>query len=72
MWALPTLLFNFAIEYQNTGIPEYWIVDPLEQKITIGILKNNSYNKTVYTGDSAIDSPTFPGLKLTAKEIISM
>jgi Uma2 family endonuclease len=61
-----------AIEYQNTGIPEYWIVDPIEQKITIGVLKNNSYIKTVYTGNSAIDSPTFPGLKLTAEEIISV
>jgi Uma2 family endonuclease len=68
-----------AIEYQNTGIPEYWIVDPIEQKITVGVLKDGSYTKTVYTVEEAIRegkpsviaSPTFPKLKLTATEIWS-
>jgi Uma2 family endonuclease len=60
-----------TVEYQNTGIPEYWIVDPIEQKITVGVLNNGSYTKTVFTEDSAIASSTFPGLKVTAKEIIS-
>jgi Uma2 family endonuclease len=68
-----------TVEYQNTGIPEYWIVDPIEEKITVGLLNNGSYTKTVFTGDSAIRegtrsviaSSTFPGLKVTAKEIIS-
>jgi Uma2 family endonuclease len=61
-----------AVEYQNTGIPEYWIVDPIEQKITVGILKNGSYSKTVFTGENAIASPAFPGLKITAEEIMSV
>ncbi len=59
-----------AIEYQNTGIPEYWIVDPIEQKITVLMLKDGSYTKTVFTDDKAISSPTFPELKLTATEIL--
>ena len=60
-----------AIEYQNTGIREYWIVDPIEQKITVLMLKDGSYTKTVFTESKAIASPTFPELKLTATEIWS-
>jgi Uma2 family endonuclease len=60
-----------AVEYQNTGIPEYWIVDPIEQKVTVGLLKNGSYTKTLFTGEKVIFSPTFPELKITAEAIIS-
>ena len=60
-----------AIEYQNTGIFEYWIVDPIEQKITVLVLDKGSYTKTVYTIDDAIASTTFPELSITADEILS-
>ena len=59
-----------AIEYQNTGIPEYWIVDPIEQKITVLVLKDGNYTKTVFTEDEAIASRTFSQLRLTATEIL--
>ncbi len=59
-----------AIEYQNTGIPEYWIVDPIEQKITVLVLKDGSYGKTLLTGSEAIASRTFSQLQLTATEIL--
>jgi Uma2 family endonuclease len=59
-----------AIEYQNTGIPEYWIVDPIEQKITVLVLDKGSYTKTVFTGSEAVSSVTFSKLKLTATEIL--
>ncbi len=60
-----------AIEYQNTGIPEYWIVDPIEQKITVLVLEKGSYTKTVFTGDKAISSTTFPQLQVTPEEILT-
>ena len=60
-----------AIEYQNAGIPEYWIVDPTEQKITVSILDEGSYTKTVFVGSEAIASPTFTQLKVTAEEILA-
>ncbi len=60
-----------AIEYQNTGIPEYWIVDPIEQKITVLVLDKGSYIKTVFTKDEAICSATFSEFKITASEILS-
>ena len=59
-----------AIEYQNTGIPEYWIVDPIEQKITVLVLKDGNYTKTVFTEDGAIASVIFSQLKVTAGEIL--
>lgn len=60
-----------AIEYQQTGIPEYWIVDPIEQKITVLVLKDGSYIPAVFTEDEAIASTIFPQLKVTAVEILS-
>ncbi len=59
-----------AIEYSYTGIPEYWIVDPIEQKITVLVLKDGSYTKTVFAGDEAIISSRFPQLEVMAKEIL--
>lgn len=60
-----------VVEYQETGILEYWIVDPIEQKITVLVLEKGSYTKTVFTKDEAIASVIFPELKLTAAEILS-
>lgn len=60
-----------VIEYHNTGIPEYWIVDPIEQKITVLVLDKGSYTKTVFTGEEVIISTIFSQLKVTAGEIIS-
>ena len=60
-----------AREYQNTGIREYWIVDPIEQKITVLVLDKGSYDKAIFTRDDAIGSPTFPQLNITASRILS-
>jgi Uma2 family endonuclease len=58
-------------EYGVLEIPEYWIVDPLEEKVTIGILDHEFYELTEYQGDQLIQSPTFPDLKLTATQILA-
>lgn len=60
-----------VIEYQNIGIPEYWIVDPIEKKVTILILKNDGYSKTVFSEDESLKSGIFLELEVAAKEIIS-
>ena len=59
-----------AIEYQNIGIPEYWIVDPIKQKITVLVLNKGGYIKTAFIGSEAITSPIFPKLKVTVEEIL--
>ncbi len=53
-------------EYQERGVSEYWIVDPIEQKITVLVLDQGSYTKTVFSGHDAIASSTFPQLNLNS------
>jgi Uma2 family endonuclease len=57
-------------EYASFGIPEYWIIDPAEQKITLLLLVEGLYEETLYQGDDLIQSPTFPELTLTVNQIL--
>lgn len=58
-------------EYGVLEIPEYWIVDPLEERVTLGILDHEFYELTEYRSEQSIQSPTFPDLKLTATQILA-
>lgn len=58
-------------EYAVLDIPEYWIVDPIESRVTVCSLQGGAYKDQTFTGDSPIISPTFPGLKLTAGQVIN-
>ncbi|MBD2597080.1 Uma2 family endonuclease [Nostoc spongiaeforme FACHB-130] len=57
-------------EYGARGIPEYWIVDPIAQKVTVLEWVEGFYEEQVYVGDNAIASPVFPDLKLTVAQIL--
>jgi Uma2 family endonuclease len=57
-------------EYSVLDISEYWIVDPLEQKITVCILRDGFYDSTEFRGEDRILSPTFPDLQLTAEQVL--
>ncbi|MGD1949383.1 MAG: Uma2 family endonuclease [Leptolyngbyaceae cyanobacterium] len=58
-------------EYSVLDIPEYWIVDPLVEKITILTLDEGWYDEIEFTGSDAIQSPTFPELTQTVQEILN-
>jgi Uma2 family endonuclease len=58
-------------EYSVLEIPEYWIVDPLQQQVTVAQLESGRYDDTVFVGTMAIYSPTFPALTLTARQILT-
>lgn len=45
------------LEYQSRGIAEYWIIDPLTEKITIFSWNNWLYDETVFTGSDVLNSP---------------
>ena len=58
-------------EYGLLEIPEYWIVDPLQEKITVFILEHQFYDLTEFSGNAPIKSPTFPHLNLTVTQILA-
>lgn len=58
-------------EYAARGIAEYWIVDPLQQQVTILEWVEGWYEEKIYTGESQIASPIFGDLTLTAAQILA-
>lgn len=56
-------------EYAVREIPEYWIVDPIESKVSILYLVDGFYEVTEFIEKQAIISPTFPELTLTVERI---
>jgi Uma2 family endonuclease len=60
------------VEYAALDIAEYWIVDPIQNIVTICVLDQGRYQDTAYQGSMAIVSPTFPNLTLTAEQILKV
>ena len=68
-------------DYEEMGIPEYWIVDygalggrefigkPKQPTILVCCLEEGEYRVSKFRGDERIESPTFPELNLTAEQI---
>jgi len=58
-------------EYAVLGIPEYWIVDPLQEMITVCTLVAGFYDAVTFRGAEPIISPTFPELELSAEVVLA-
>lgn len=58
-------------EYSVIGIPEYWIVDPLEDKVTVCTLNEGFYDCGEFQGDDRIVSTSFVNLTLTAEHVLT-
>ncbi|MEH2196224.1 MAG: Uma2 family endonuclease [Nostoc sp.] len=68
-------------DYEQMGIPEYWIIDyaalggrefigkPKQPTILVCALEESEYRVSKFRGDDRIQSPTFPDLDLTAEQI---
>ena len=57
-------------QYEWRGIPEYWIVDPERQQLTVLSLSENGYEEAIFVGDEGVASSSFPDWKLTAAEML--
>ncbi|MEH2149240.1 Uma2 family endonuclease [Nostoc sp.] len=75
--------YNKFRDYEEMGIPEYWIADyaalgarkfignPKQPTIFVCELVDGEYQMTPFQGNTAISSPTFPQLNLTAQQIFN-
>jgi Uma2 family endonuclease len=71
-------------DYAALGIPEYWIADyaglggtrhigkPKQPTLSVCTLVDGDYEIQQLRGSEAIVSPTFPGLKLTAEQVLGV
>lgn len=58
-------------EYAVLEISEYWIVDPIQQIVTVCTLVEGFYDAVVFRGEERIISKVFPQLNLTAQQILT-
>lgn len=57
-------------EYCVLDIAEYWIVDPLQEKITVCTLSEGWYDAIEFTESDRILSPSFPEFPLTVAQVL--
>ena len=59
-------------DYAESGIPEYWIVNPLDDTITVLVLEDGQYAEhgLFRPGDRA-DSPTMPGFRVDVAAVFA-
>jgi Uma2 family endonuclease len=58
-------------EYESRGIPEYWIVDLCQLKVSVLWLIKGRYQIREFSSNQTIVSQSFPKLKLTAQRLFS-
>ncbi|XHX76419.1 MAG: Uma2 family endonuclease [Stenomitos frigidus ULC029] len=58
-------------EYAALGMAEYWIVDPLEARISVLLLNDGFYDVTAFKDSDRLLSRTFPELALTVEQVLT-
>jgi Uma2 family endonuclease len=58
-------------EYAGRHIPEYWIVDPIAQAVTVLQWVEGLYEERVYRAEAVLQSPHFPAVTLTAAQVLA-
>lgn len=61
-----------VVDYAKAGIPEYWIVDPDEKKITVLTLAGDAYREHgVFTPGMKATSVLLPGFEIDVEECLN-
>ena len=56
--------------YEESGVTEYWIVEPKNQTVEVFVLENEKYRRVqTYVSDDVIYCHTLEGLELDLKEV---
>ena len=59
-------------QYQDLGIPEYWIVDPQEKSVLVLKLNEATYTEiNTFKGNDSIQSPQFEQLNVAVGQIFA-
>ncbi|MDB9526628.1 Uma2 family endonuclease [Oscillatoria sp. CS-180] len=58
-------------QYEWRGVPEYWILDPVVEQVTVLVLTEDGYAETVFSGEEMVKSPTFVSWSLTAAAMLA-
>ena len=60
-------------QYQQLGIPEYWLIDPEQQTVMVLELQTGKYIEIgTFRGTDRIKSRSFPKLNLTAEQVFAL
>lgn len=59
-------------QYEQRHIPEYWIVDPTAEQVTVLVFSQSGYGAQAFRGQERIVSSAFSTLALTVDRLLSM
>lgn len=57
-------------QYEEIGIPEYWIIDPHRKKVTVCVLVDGIYASKEYVSPGQVVSKVFPTLSITVQALL--
>jgi Uma2 family endonuclease len=59
-------------QYCLLQVPEYWLIDPGANLVTVLVLAGTTYQVQEFSGADRVLSPTFPRLTLTAEQLLTV
>ena len=63
-------LVEKRIDYAEAGIPEYWIVNPIDDTVTVLVLGDGEYREHgVFRCGTRVDSPTLPEVSISVSDV---
>jgi Uma2 family endonuclease len=57
--------------YAISGVPEFWVADPMRRILTVHVLEGEEYRAVEPEADGSISSPTLPGLRIDLAEVFA-